>query len=724
MGLHLLLFKKMDHESKNRIIMMILTIMIGVAITISYCAAINALFQNLYRFNRSVYYNTSYKSGDKNKDGLLINTSATSSNLLMWGKEQIVLAKIASSNANVKNFYGLQIPKNGTYLISPKLENIIKSNGGLKQRLGLSQEKMAGLIPDDFLQSPDDLIVFSGMDAASKQSPDTMKLTSLLSVQEFAKSVSVAKIILVVIGTITLLFPVMMLISIASQLGSMQKERRYAAMRLVGATKRQINRIITTESLITALVGIALGTGLFYLVRPLYGNVTLGGERFFMEDINISLLTYMVIVVVTILLCVFTDMVSMRKMKLSPLGVMKKDKVHKNPHIWQLIPLILGIGTLIFLSTKNYTWYVASQKNEVTIMLLIAATLILVMIGLVVAGPYLTMIISKLVAKSTKQPVLLLATKRIKVLSSRTFRAVGGVVIALYVGCFYLSAAGGVTNAIASRNDSTGWQRLKNQSVVVVDETNPSGVYAAVKNLSGAKNVLATQYIENSNQIVLRCNQLPTYFDDLKCSTKNAATVKISLNDAPHVVDSSDAAQPNAVILTMSGNLNVDTIRDTVAKLDGGINSSASYVQSGEIAKNAIVYSVVYELAELAYAAIVLTIAIAIISLFVSTMGGMLERKASFYNLNLGGMTVKQLRCVMLIESMLLLIMVAIIASGLGFLSAEYMIRIMSPNLVDASIPLAYYCIVAGLIIVATVGVWILSRKVKSLVTVENNQTE
>jgi|GEM_PF-6073303 hypothetical protein len=724
MSINFLLFKNMDKESKHRIILMIITVMIGVCVAISYSAAVNALFQRLYRSNRSIYYAASYKNVETKDDGLLVKVDGDSNNLSMWQDKQANIVEIAASNPSMKSFYGLTIPKEGTYYVSRKLESLINKNSGLKQRL-LQQGKMVGYIPDSFLTSPDDLVAFKGMSSDVKKD-STSKITSLVSMSEFTKSVSVSKQILVIIGTITLLFPVMMLVSIASQLGSMQKERRYAALRLVGATKGQINKSIITESLFTAIIGTALGTILFYLVRPLYCNVTLGGLKFFLDDLSISPLTYLIIVAITILLCLFTDMLNMRKMKSSPLGVMKKEKIHKNPRIWRLIPLAIGIGLLAYMSTKTRSWYDSSSGNSFLFMYVVMAALLLIMIGLVIAGSYITMIVSKIIARFTRRPVLLLSMKRVSALASRTFRAVGGVVIALYVGCFYLSAIGGITDYIATQSNTQGWQKLKDQAVIVIDDSNADNAYNALKKTPGVQNLILTRYTEK-NELIVNCSNLKTFFNDVTCKSGSASAVaQLSLEDNSGLSTTTETVMSNkvnAILMTIDKNANIDTIRDAVAKSDGGIVNDYSYVQSGSNVRASAVQPVIYELAELAYIAIILTIAISMISLFVSTMGGMLERKSSFYNLNLGGLPVKQLREIMLIESMLPLILVSIVSSLLGFLTAKYIMRVMS-SLPSVGVPTLYYCIVAGLIIVAGVGVYALSSKVKGLVKVENNQTE
>ncbi len=65
-----------------------------------------------------------------------------------------------------------------------------------------------------------------------------------------------------------LLFPVLIFIGTATRLGAARREQRFAAMRLVGATPRQISVISAVESTLAAAVGTAAGFGLFFALRP------------------------------------------------------------------------------------------------------------------------------------------------------------------------------------------------------------------------------------------------------------------------------------------------------------------------------------------------------------------------------------------------------------------------------------------------------------------------
>ncbi|MEK8105468.1 FtsX-like permease family protein [Micromonospora sp. M12] len=64
-----------------------------------------------------------------------------------------------------------------------------------------------------------------------------------------------------------LLFPVLIFIGTATRLSAARREQRFAAMRLVGATPRQISMVAAVEAATAAVAGTAVGFGLFYAFR-------------------------------------------------------------------------------------------------------------------------------------------------------------------------------------------------------------------------------------------------------------------------------------------------------------------------------------------------------------------------------------------------------------------------------------------------------------------------
>jgi hypothetical protein len=85
-----------------------------------------------------------------------------------------------------------------------------------------------------------------------------------------------------------LLFPVLMFIGTATRLAATRREQRFAAMRLVGATPRQISMISAVESTVAAVAGTAAGFGLFFLFRPALAAIPFTGALFVPSDLSLS----------------------------------------------------------------------------------------------------------------------------------------------------------------------------------------------------------------------------------------------------------------------------------------------------------------------------------------------------------------------------------------------------------------------------------------------------
>ena len=57
------------------------------------------------------------------------------------------------------------------------------------------------------------------------------------------------------VTAVALLFPVLVFIGTATRLSAARREQRFAAMRLVGATPRQISVVAAVESTVAAVAG-------------------------------------------------------------------------------------------------------------------------------------------------------------------------------------------------------------------------------------------------------------------------------------------------------------------------------------------------------------------------------------------------------------------------------------------------------------------------------------
>ncbi|MET8052886.1 hypothetical protein ABZU75_35345 [Streptosporangium sp. NPDC005286] len=102
-----------------------------------------------------------------------------------------------------------------------------------------------------------------------------------------------------------------------------------------------------------------------------------------------------------------------------------------------MIPLLAGLGLFAGPVHRN------GKEPDA---LLAGAGLALIMVGLVLAGPWLTMRAARLAARLTRSAVTLLAAQRMAADPKAAFRAVSGLVLAVFIG----TAIAGLVPAVLS----------------------------------------------------------------------------------------------------------------------------------------------------------------------------------------------------------------------------------------------------------------------------------
>src|SRR5690606_18594234 len=81
--------------------------------------------------------------------------------------------------------------------------------------------------------------------------------------------------VLLIVGLVVLLLPVATFVAVAARFGGEQRDRRLAAVRLVGADAGMARRVAAGEALLGALIGVLVGLLFFLVGRELVERVTL-----------------------------------------------------------------------------------------------------------------------------------------------------------------------------------------------------------------------------------------------------------------------------------------------------------------------------------------------------------------------------------------------------------------------------------------------------------------
>src|SRR5882757_7659967 len=225
---------------------------------------------------------------------------------------------------------------------------------------------------------------------------------------------------------LAILLPVLIFIGTATRLSAARREERFAAMRLVGATRTQVSAFAAVESTAAALLGVAAGFAIFFGLRIPVAGIPFVGQPFFPGQLTLSLFDIIVVAVGVPVAAAVAARLALRRVNISPLGVTRRVRP-KPPGVWRVVPLLLGLAELGFWEAHGHPASIQGQIQA------FVTSFALIIIGLFIAGPWLTMAAARLMARWTSRPGTLIAARRIGDDPRAAFRSVSGLVLALLV---------------------------------------------------------------------------------------------------------------------------------------------------------------------------------------------------------------------------------------------------------------------------------------------------
>jgi hypothetical protein len=150
------------------------------------------------------------------------------------------------------------------------------------------------------------------------------------------------------------------------------------------------------------------------------------GEPFFPGDLSLSLPDILAVAIGVPVAAAVVARLALRRVNISPLGVTRR-VTPKPPQAWRVLPLLAGLAWLGFFVVHGRPATVPGQIQA------FLPGFLLIIIGLVTAGPWLTMTGARIMAARTSRPSALIAARRLADDPRAGFRAVSGLVLALFV---------------------------------------------------------------------------------------------------------------------------------------------------------------------------------------------------------------------------------------------------------------------------------------------------
>ena len=335
-------------EAALRVLVTAAAVALGVGLLLASLAGVNGLHAQT---DRGAWLDTSAQA----------SRPTSTSDRLWWlsgtdqfGSQAIDRVDVAAAGPDAPVPPGIaQLPGPGEYDASPALSALLKSEPANELRDRYPGHQI-GTIGAAALPSPNSLIIVIGHTARQlSQAPGAVEVgaiqrtpASCYACQNTVGSGAVLQFILAG-GAVALLLPVLILIATASRLSAARREERFAAMRLVGATPRQISVVSAVEAVVAAVAGVAVGFALFFAFRPLLYHVPFTGAPLAAGDLSLHWTDIVLAVIGVPVAAVVSARLALRRVRISPLGVQRRAS-SRPPRIARIIPLLAGIAVLAY----------------------------------------------------------------------------------------------------------------------------------------------------------------------------------------------------------------------------------------------------------------------------------------------------------------------------------------------------------------------------------------
>ncbi|QOV33183.1 ABC transporter permease [Streptomyces ferrugineus] len=329
-------------------------------------------------------------------------------------------------------------PKPGEVYVSPALAELLHELpvGQLADRF--PKTKAYGTLGTAALASPDELVAVVGRSpgdsavskTAGNQNYYDEDLTKRAPVAGFAGTK--ASVFTgtdqgtVLLGVVLLVMPVVVLASAAGRLGAARREQRLAALRLAGATPRQILAMTAAESAGVGAAGALSGALAYTALLPALAALPYGVGGWYTGQLWVGLPWLAAVVAAVTALITVSAVTMLRRVATSPLGVAQQ----ANPHRTRAIRLLLFVAVLFCI------WATTGKGGQLKTQQLLAL-LALFYGAFWLFGPWVVDRLGRIVGRRAKRPATLLAARRLSDDPRGAWRTVSGLVLAGFVAGFF-----------------------------------------------------------------------------------------------------------------------------------------------------------------------------------------------------------------------------------------------------------------------------------------------
>ncbi|MFF0220913.1 ABC transporter permease [Streptomyces sp. NPDC004629] len=347
-------------------------------------------------------------------------------------------------------------PAKGDMVVSPALRDLLASDDArlLRERLPY---RIVGTIGESGLIGSHELAYYAGAHGLADRIDGSLvgRITAFGDPNPTDQPADPVLVLLVLVVFVVLLMPVAVFITAAVRFGGERRDRRLAALRLVGSDSRMTRRIAAGEALAGAVFGLVLGTVFFLIGREIAGSVEILGISVFPSYLNPSPLLAALVAFAVPAAAVLVTVLALRGVVIEPLGVIRTARPARR-HLWWR--LLLPLGGLALL----YPMIGQGRDNGDFNQYLVTGGVILLLVGITALLPWVVeAVVARLGAGSVAWQ---LAVRRLQLSSGTAARMVNGIAVAVAGAIALQMLFAGVDDDYTkqSRNDLTRAQMQLN----------------------------------------------------------------------------------------------------------------------------------------------------------------------------------------------------------------------------------------------------------------------
>jgi len=426
LALALRLVLRGDRAGRVRLLLMTTGVALGVALLLGVAGVLPAAET---RWDVQTGRNQSYDEIPRT-EGVTAMTSTG-----FWRARELHALRFVVTGPPVAPPPGLpRLPEAGEAYVSPALAEAMRGPYG-PELVARVPGRVVGTIGKAGLIGPDELYF------VAPAAPGTLDRSTLAAGFDAPGSVDYGGTtateelrIVVPLAGIALVVPILVLIATSTRLSAASRERRAAAMRLVGATARQVARLTAVEGAVVGAAGAVLGVMLFGLLRVPVAGVLPVADGVHASSIAPGPGAAALVLLGVPLLAVVSGLLSLRRVITSPLGVSRQSRTPGAGPL-RLVPLVVGCGLLGLAYLDRAS--LVTNAGRVGAVLLAGAALTL--LGLAVAGPALARLGGLVLHRWGPGPASQLAGRRLILDPSAAARTVTGTALVVAVGGWALA---------------------------------------------------------------------------------------------------------------------------------------------------------------------------------------------------------------------------------------------------------------------------------------------